>query len=66
LGIAAVALDRRPSDAGHRILNTLPGRGHTVVGGRLIVDKGEILTLDIAPVIHEHNRNTARLAALCV
>jgi cytosine/adenosine deaminase-related metal-dependent hydrolase len=39
---------------------------HTVVGGRLIVDKGEIVTLDMAPVIREHNRNAARLAAIHV
>ena len=37
---------------------------HTVVGGRLIVDDGEITTLDMAPVIAEHNRNAARLASL--
>ena len=37
---------------------------HTVVGGRLIVNDGEITTLDIAPVIAEHNRNAARLAAV--
>jgi cytosine/adenosine deaminase-related metal-dependent hydrolase len=36
---------------------------YTVVGGRLIVDKGEIATLDIVPVIEEHNRHAARLAA---
>jgi hypothetical protein len=37
---------------------------HTVVDGRLIVDDGEIVTLDMAPVIAEHNRNAARLAAM--
>jgi 8-oxoguanine deaminase len=37
-----------------------------VVGGRLIVDQGEIVTLDMASVIHAHNRNAARLAALHV
>jgi 8-oxoguanine deaminase len=37
---------------------------HTVVGGRLVVKDGEIATLDLAPVIREHNRNAARLAAL--
>jgi cytosine/adenosine deaminase-related metal-dependent hydrolase len=42
---------------------TTPAR-HTVVGGRLIVDDGRIVTLDMTPVIREHNRNTARLAAL--
>ena len=40
------------------------GARHTVVGGRLIVDDGRIVTLDMTPVIREHNRNTARLAAL--
>ena len=39
---------------------------HTVVGGRLIVDNGEIVTLDLDPVIAEHNRNAARLAAVAV
>ena len=35
-----------------------------LVGGRLIVDDGRIVTLDMTPVIREHNRNAARLAAL--
>jgi len=34
---------------------------HTVVGGRLIVDNGEIVTLDMEPVIRAHNRDAARL-----
>ena len=38
----------------------------TVVGGRLIVDDGKIVSLDLEPVIAEHNRNTARLASLAV
>ena len=37
---------------------------HTVVEGRVIVEDGELTTLDLAPVIAEHNRNAARLAAL--
>jgi len=40
------------------------GARHTVVNGRLIVDNGEIVTIDMVPVIREHNRNAARLAAL--
>jgi cytosine/adenosine deaminase-related metal-dependent hydrolase len=36
---------------------------YTVVGGKLIVDKGEIATLDIEPVIEEHNRHAATLAS---
>jgi 8-oxoguanine deaminase len=39
---------------------------HTVVGGRLIVDNGEIVSLDLEPVVAEHNRNAARLAAVAV
>jgi cytosine/adenosine deaminase-related metal-dependent hydrolase len=35
---------------------------HTVVGGRLIVDNGEFVSLDLMPVIQQHNRNAARLA----
>lgn len=37
---------------------------HTVVGGRMIVEDGEIVTLDMGPVVREHNRNAARLASL--
>lgn len=37
---------------------------HTVVGGRPIVADGELATLELAPVVREHNRNAARLAAL--
>jgi cytosine/adenosine deaminase-related metal-dependent hydrolase len=37
---------------------------HTVVGGRLIVDDGEFVALDLMPVIQQHNRNAARLAAV--
>jgi hypothetical protein len=36
------------------------------VGGRLIVANGEIVTLDLDPVVAEHNRNAARLAAVAV
>ena len=42
------------------------GARHTVVGGRLIVDNGEITTMEMPRVIREHNRNAARLAALHV
>jgi len=36
---------------------------HTVVGGRLIVDNGEVVTIDMGPVVRENNRNAGRLAA---
>jgi 8-oxoguanine deaminase len=39
---------------------------HTVVGGRVVVEDGELKTLDLEPVIQEHNRNAARLAAMAV
>ena len=42
------------------------GARHTVVGGRLIVDDGEIVTVDMVPVVRDHNRGAARLAALNV
>jgi cytosine/adenosine deaminase-related metal-dependent hydrolase len=45
----------------------LPGAArHTVVGGRPIVRDGDIVTLDLAQVVAEHNRHAARLAALAV
>jgi 8-oxoguanine deaminase len=37
---------------------------HTVVGGRLIVDQGVVVTIDMDRVVQEHNRNAARLAEL--
>ena len=37
---------------------------HTVIGGRLIVNNGEVVSMDLEPVIREHNTNAARLAAL--
>ena len=37
---------------------------HTVVGGRPVVDDGQIVTLELGPVIEEHNRHAARLAAM--
>ena len=40
------------------------GARHTVVGGRSIVADGELVTLDLPPVIAAHNRATARLAGL--
>ena len=39
---------------------------HTVVGGRLIVNNGEIATLDVVPVIEEHNRHATKLAAMAM
>jgi 8-oxoguanine deaminase len=52
------------SDPVAAVVFCAPQRAHyTVVGGRLIVDKGEIATLDIEPVIEEHNHHAAALAA---
>jgi cytosine/adenosine deaminase-related metal-dependent hydrolase len=36
----------------------------TVVGGRVIVANGEVMTIDLPAVVAEHNRHAARLAAL--
>ena len=41
-----------------------PRAVYTVVDGRVIVDKGELVTLDLSQVVAEHNRNTARLNAV--
>ncbi|MBX9945195.1 MAG: 8-oxoguanine deaminase [Reyranella sp.] len=37
---------------------------HTVVGGRPIVRDGKVVTVDMGPVIVEHNRHAARFAAM--
>lgn len=55
------------SDPVAAVVFCAPNRArHTVVGGRLIVDRGQIATLEMAPVIAAHNRNAARLASLAV
>ena len=35
----------------------------TVVGGRVVVADGRVVTLDMEPVVRQHNANAARLAA---
>lgn len=55
------------SDPVAAVVFCAPQRTHyTVVGGRLIVDKGEIATLNLGPVIEEHNRHASKLAAEAV
>lgn len=41
-----------------------PRVAYTVVGGRVIVSRGEVVTIDLPAVVAEHNRHAARLAAL--
>jgi 8-oxoguanine deaminase len=36
---------------------------YTVVGGRVVVDNGEIVTIDLPATVAAHNRHAARLAA---
>jgi 8-oxoguanine deaminase len=43
-----------------------PRAVYTVVNGRVIVDQGQLTTLDLAREVAAHNRNAARLAALSV
>ena len=38
------------------------GARHTVVGGRLIVDEGRIVTVGMEPVVAEHNGHARRMA----
>ena len=48
------------------VLVTMGGRRRELRTAGLFARDGEIVTLDMAPVIREHNRNAARLAALHV
>jgi 8-oxoguanine deaminase len=41
-----------------------PRVSYTVVGGRVIVNRGEVATIDLPAVVTEHNAHAARLAAL--
>jgi cytosine/adenosine deaminase-related metal-dependent hydrolase len=64
LDLADVAYAGGLSDPVAAVVFCAPTRARsTVVGGRLIVDNGEIATLDLPAVVAEHNRNAARLAA---
>jgi cytosine/adenosine deaminase-related metal-dependent hydrolase len=65
LDLNALAYSGGLSDPVAAVVFCAPTRArHTVVGGRLVVNDGELATLDLAPVIPEHNRNAARLAAV--
>jgi cytosine/adenosine deaminase-related metal-dependent hydrolase len=65
LDLNAIAYAGGLSDPVAAVVFCAPTRArHTVVGGRPIVDKGEIVTLDMEPVIRAHNRNATRLAGL--
>lgn len=60
-----VALAGALTDPVAAVLFCAPPRAvYTVVDGRVIVDQGELVTLDLAQVVAEHNRNTARLNAV--
>jgi 8-oxoguanine deaminase len=40
-----------------------PQKAHTtVINGKVVVENGRVITIDIEPVIHEHNRWAAKLA----
>ena len=67
LDLNSIAYAGALSDPVAAVVFCAPTRArHTVVGGRLIVDRGEIVTIDMEPVIREHNRNAQRLACLHV
>jgi len=67
LDLNAVAYAGGLSDPVAAVLFCAPTRArHTVVGGRSIVRDGEVVAVDLEPVIREHNANTARLASLAV
>ena len=59
-----VALAGALTDPVAAVLFCAPPRAvYTVVDGRVIVDQGELVTLDLAKEVAAHNRNTARLNA---
>ena len=65
LDLNSIAYAGALSDPVAAVVFCAPTRArHTVVAGRLIVDNGEIVSLDMEPVIRDHNRNAARLASL--
>jgi cytosine/adenosine deaminase-related metal-dependent hydrolase len=65
LDLGAIGYAGGLSDPVAAIVFCAPTRArHTVVGGRLIVDNGAIVTLDMEPVIRAHNRNAARLVGM--
>src|SRR3954454_11756372 len=67
LDLNAIGYAGALSDPVAAIVFCAPTRArHTVVAGRLIVANGEIVSLDLEPVVAEHNRNAARLAAVAV
>lgn len=46
------------------VLFCAPQNAHyTVINGRIVVDNGEIVTMDMAPVIEAHNTHSRQLAA---
>jgi 8-oxoguanine deaminase len=57
-----VALAGALSDPVAAMVFCAPPRAvYTVVDGRVIVDRGELVTLDLAQEVAAHNRNAARL-----
>jgi cytosine/adenosine deaminase-related metal-dependent hydrolase len=65
LDLNALAYAGGLSDPVAAVVFCAPTRArHTVIGGRLVVNDGEIVTIDMEPVIREHNANATRLAAL--
>lgn len=65
IDLEQVALAGALSDPVAALVFCAPPRAvYTVVNGRVIVDRGELVTLDLAREVAAHNRNAARLAAL--
>ena len=64
LDLNQVAFAGGLSDPVAATLFCLPPRTvYTVVNGHVIVDRGELVTLDLAKEVAAHNRNAARLMA---
>ena len=65
IDLSAVQYAGALSDPVAAVIFCAPARvAYTVVAGRVIVDRGEVVTIDLAPTVAEHNAHAARLAAM--
>ena len=47
---------------GSLLLCASQGAAYTIVGGRVLVRQGQLTTLELGPLVEEHNRMALRLA----
>ena len=47
---------------GSLLLCASQGAGYTIVGGRVLVREGQLASMELGPLVEEHNRMALRLA----